>query len=210
MIPPTNPHTPVSNTPDAGGQVSGVSMPHGVAAAALPTLTNLSAEDLLAYCGAQLNAIDGQIHDLMGSQQRALVERQQIGKAVSYLKTFGDTGPKTQEDMVACYNAVDDAIKALPPGDPARAALSDFKDKMEAKYGSPIGGGNNAIHTPAAGEWAGTTGQLSQIGEDIKGQSELDMINLQGLVTQRQSVVSLTTQMMAKMQESLMSIAKNI
>ncbi len=207
---------------------------------------NLSPEDLIAYCGAQLNSIDGQIKDFMDAQQRALQERQAIGKAVNVLKGYGDKGPPDSAAMNKCYSAIDDAIKSLPAGDPAIASLEKYKSDLQHKFGSSeltgtekarvaeldaagpsyvgfplhdvnaeekaaiLNGAATRYTAPQPGEWSGFTGQLSQIGDDIKGQAELDMIKLQGLVTQRQSVVQMTTQMMAKMQESIMTIAKNV
>jgi len=59
-------------------------------------------------------------------------------------------------------------------------------------------------------EWSGTTDALDNIAGDIKDGAEIQMLQLQDLVSQRQAAVQLVTNMMSKMDDSTLSIAKNV
>jgi hypothetical protein len=59
-------------------------------------------------------------------------------------------------------------------------------------------------------EWTGTTDALNNIAGDIKDGAEIQMLQLQDLVAKRQTAVQLITNMMSKMDDSTLSIAKNV
>jgi hypothetical protein len=63
---------------------------------------------------------------------------------------------------------------------------------------------------PTNDDWAGTTGALGNLADGIKSQSEIDMLTLQDLVSQRQQAVELATGMMTKEDETLEDGAKAI
>jgi hypothetical protein len=63
---------------------------------------------------------------------------------------------------------------------------------------------------PNSGDWKGTTDALSSIAGDIKDNSELEMLQLQDLVSKRQTAIQLVTNMMSKMDDTALSVAKNV
>lgn len=70
--------------------------------------------------------------------------------------------------------------------------------------------GGNLTHPPVNNEWQGTTDALSNLASDVKSNSEIQMLQLQDLVSQRQDVTEMTTQMMTTEDSTLLDEAKAI
>jgi hypothetical protein len=64
--------------------------------------------------------------------------------------------------------------------------------------------------TPKDGQWAGTTGALSNLVTDIKSDADIRMLQLQDLVSERQQAVQLFTGMMSKTDQTLEDQSKAI
>jgi hypothetical protein len=71
---------------------------------------------------------------------------------------------------------------------------------------------NNGALTkaPANNDWQGTTDTLSNMADGIKSGAEIQMLQLQDLVSQRQQAVQLASGMMSTEDQTLESEAKNI
>jgi hypothetical protein len=167
----------------------------------------LTGESLLMYCQTRLQDLDGDIQSRMTDQKSALARRQAIQTAQQVFKSFGDKGPQTQADWDKCEAAISAAAQALPAGDPGRGMLEDFRYAMEHQYCRDLA---PDPHYPHDGEWKGTIDGLGKMVEDIKGSAEIEMLQLQQLMSQRQTAVQLTTNMMAKMDQSQDAIVKNV
>ena len=63
---------------------------------------------------------------------------------------------------------------------------------------------------PANNQWQGTTDALGNLASDIKSNAEIQMLQLQDLVSQRQDVTEMTTQMMTTEDSTLLDQAKAI
>ena len=63
---------------------------------------------------------------------------------------------------------------------------------------------------PKTNEWQGTTAALTNIADDIKSNAEVEMLQLQDLVSQRQQAVQLCTGMMTKADQTLEDEAKAV
>lgn len=167
----------------------------------------LTGESLLTYCQTRLQDLDGDIQARMGDQKASLARRQAVQTATQVFKSFGDKGPQTQAEWDKCEAAINAAIAALPPGDSGIRSLQDFRTQMEGQYCKDIA---PDPHFPKDGEWKGTIDGLNNITENIKSSSEIEMLQLQQLMSQRQTAVQLTTGMCSKMDQTTDSIVKNI
>ena len=167
----------------------------------------LTGDALLMYCQTRLQDLDGDIQSRMSDQKSALDRRQAIQTAQQVFKTFGDKGPQTQAEWDQCEAAIYAAQQALPPGDPGRGMLDDFRYAMEHQYCRDLA---PDPHYPHDGEWKGTIDGLGKMIEDIKGSAEIEMLQLQQLMSQRQTAVQLTTNMMSKMDQTQDAIVKNV
>jgi hypothetical protein len=167
----------------------------------------LTGESLLMYCQTRLQDLDGDIQSRMTGQKAALERRHAIQTAEQVFKTFGDKGPQTQAEWDQCETAIFKAQELLPPGDPGRQMLEDFRQGMEHQYCRDVA---PSPHYPHDGEWKGTIDGLSKLQEDIKSGSEIEMLQLQQLMSQRQTAVQLTTNMMSKVDQAQDAIVKNV
>jgi hypothetical protein len=213
------------------GGVGGVSGSGQVQA--MPTVSggNLSADAVMLYCATQLNHLDDGIKEKMAKQEAKRDPQNKLGALKDTLG--GNSLPadafQRKEDII---NAMRAAYKSLPEGDPGRDRLNrTFHEFMQNACNSngktPRGdenlwnltdqqvhgiatradyGGNDASADELKGYAATVDGILGDLG---KG-AELEMINLQSMVSQRQMVVQVTTQLIAKMNETAMAVANSI
>lgn len=167
------------------------------------TLTN---ESLLVYCQSQLASLDGTIKGYMEEQKLNIARKKVLSDLESNFKKYDPSQTATGWDGTA--KAFDDAIAALPEGDPLRATLQAKHDEIWDRYSTSS---PNFIHRgPSKEEWEGYTGDLHGMLEDLSGNAEINMIQIQSLMSQRQTAVQLTTSMMAKEDEGIRSILKNL
>ena len=92
------------------------------------------------------------------------------------------------------------------------AYTSDGTPVIVTTLGS-VGPDGQPLHTfnaPANNDWQGTTGALSNLSDNIKSDSEVQMLQLQDLVSERQQVVEQMTGMMTKEDQTLEDGAKAI
>ena len=172
-----------------------------------PEVQSLTGEALLTYCQTRLGDLDSEINMRMGGQKAALARRQAIQSAEVELKKYGDSGPQNQEQWDACETALKAAQALLSPGDPGAVSLEKFRVDLEHQYCKDVA---PDPHYPKDGEWKGTIDGLTKMEDDIKGGAEIEMLQLQQLMSQRQTAVQLTTNMMSKLDQTQDSIVKNV
>jgi hypothetical protein len=200
----------------------------------LSGMESMSPDALLAYCRYQLGGLDQEMQNGIKAQNSQLEERQAVEKVQSALESYGTQGPKSGDDMANCVSAFQDAIHSLPDGDPVRTQLQQQCDAMTSKYQYEPGDYSQTItfqgiqtpnfqgihipiatpprmgHTPQDGEWKGTCEALSTLAGDIKDGAEIQMLQLQDLVSQQQQAVELFTGMMSKTDQTLEDQSKAI
>jgi hypothetical protein len=211
--------------------VDAVNVPSGAGYAFDQGLTYLSPDALLAYCRAQLGGLDAEIKTQMDAQKVQLHQREAVEAVHTTLESFGSNGPHGPEQMQPCVDAFDKAIDSLRkenPADPVAAQLEGQRNLMIAAYGYkptrqtetiPLIPGQQprTVYTPAQltnppanDQWKGTTDAVFNLAGDIKSNAEIQMLQLQDLVSQRQQAVQLASGMMSKEDQTLESQAKAI
>lgn len=60
------------------------------------------------------------------------------------------------------------------------------------------------------GEWTGLTGDIQSMLDDVSGNAEMNMVQLQSIMAQRQTAIQLTTSLLAKYDDGTKSIVANI
>jgi hypothetical protein len=168
---------------------------------------NLTPDALLAYCQAQLGGLDGQITDYENAQKAQLAEKAAIQNAEVVFKQFGSKGPQNQEQWDKCENALSDAANSLPAGDPVRQQLLDYKTSLEKQYCKGV---SDNPHYPGDGEWQGNCDALDNMANHVSSEAELQMIELQSLVSQRATAIQLTTNLMSTMNQSTKDVVSKI
>ena len=178
---------------------------------------NLSPEALLVYCQTQLTQTDTQIQSLMATQTGSNHDQDTINTALGVLTKYAggcmdSDGSKNRPSVQAMQDALQTAIDHLGgPNTPAGGKLEDvlkgFQATGIAADGSDAQGDGFQI---SADEMTGFIGDVKSAQTDLGSGAELNMINLQSMVSQRQTFVQLTTNMMQSIDQGAKDIVGNI
>lgn len=112
-----------------------------------------------------------------------------------------------QSQLTAAQSIVDKG-----PPDPISDPSGNMQYESAQLQVSSLNGVENGSlsKAPANNQWQGTTDALGNLASDIKSNAEIQMLQLQDLVSQRQDVTEMTTQMMTTEDSTLLDQAKAI
>jgi hypothetical protein len=189
----------MSNVSSVNG-ASGVGGWEGIGGAA-----GLTPDALVAYCSVQLNGIDNEINQYEQKQMSALSEKNAVEAAEKAMNLHSP--PQNQEQWDQMVDGIRSAEAQLPADDPVRAQLEKQVDDIQNKYCQGLA---SDPHYPSEGEWSADVSAMKDVEGNVSGQAEIQMIQLQSLVSQRATVVQLTTNMMSTMTQSEQAVAQKI
>ncbi len=211
-------------------------IPHfsGASGAAAIGAAGLTPEGMMLYCQSQLGFIDDGIQQQMAQQQAMHTT---VGHLTDLKVALGKSLMDNNDGAAkaAAVGAFKTAYDALAPDDTAgreklNATFQDFVTDAYCIDDHAAGGHYNLANLSAAdvhnldAAAAASADKNKVSGDDLKRYStavdgvsteltngaELQMIKLQGAVSQRQMVIQLTTQIISKMNDSFMAIASQI
>ncbi len=199
---------------------------------------NMTAEALLVYCQTRLGDLDHDIRTLMDRQRDAIQAKQVLSELRTELNEARQAGERGESlggfvtGIKAGIDAYDRAIAKLPEGHPLAAALEAEKRELffepNADPSVPaqsseeeMAGASVAEEDPeraydgmrydvAGDDWDGILERVDTRIEGVNDDSEIHMIQLQSLMSTRQTAISLTTNMMNKLQGTDDTIVGNI
>jgi hypothetical protein len=194
----------------------------------------LDAQGILLYCSSRLSSLDDLIKSRFAEQEKRNQAVKDAGSLMSLLNraTYGIKDGKDAQDndknydasmgadLAKAYNTTQDpqvrekiwgAYKAWTGRDlegdgHGGAALwqcdpHQLKDKLDV----------NNIHGFNGQDYQSTfVANVKEIQDGLTKDSELSMIQLQSIVSQRQQAVQMTTQLMATMNDSMKQVLGNI
>jgi len=197
----------------------------GTAPETEPVMTYLTPDALLSYCKARLDGLDSQIQQDMQTQQDANYDQQDIQPIQALLAQNAD-GCKDQSAVNALVAAVKQAIAEIQGRDPGSPALSGLNQMLSAiQGGTTTPDTATQIGAQVAQKMGATitfpdslsseqvkdlTTTLGQITSGESSAAEINMINLQSLMSQRQNAVELTTNMFQTLDETLNKVVSNV
>jgi hypothetical protein len=187
----------------------------------------LTPDVLFAYCKSRLTSIDSQVESAFGSQQLRNSETSAIQKALQALQ--GNSGGVTNDatSCTAMEKSLHDLItqlKATDPGCPELAKLtqtyndlvysgtgptSDLPYVDESLY-PPKHAGPPGDKTIDSTEMQTFISSLQSCASDLNSSSELQMIQLQSLMSQRQTAIQLTSNLVQSLGDQAQKIAENV
>jgi len=193
----------------------------------------LSSGALLAYCGTQMQQIDSQIQATFADQQKGNEEQQIINQALSVLQSNADgtlgTDGKSGNNEGQCIemeHALEQAITQIESIDPNASCLAGLKqihDNLMATgtgdknakvghgyYGQPNTGDPTDDSNISSSQMSGFISALQNVGSGLNSDAQLRMINIQSLVSQQQTAVELTTNIMQSLDDSMKKVVENI
>lgn len=198
--------------------------------AANPQLNGyLTPDALMAYCSTRLRGLDDQMKEAFTKQQSANHDSSILSKLASSLGApTTDLGVGGENDARNWFKtsaqAMLDAAKDV--SDPSvKAALiakanllyptkDDGNGNFTLVENGTVGDGKGAYissGTVSIATFKAMTGEaVAGIQKDLNSNTELSMINLQSLMSQRQSSVQLITNMVQSLGDQLNKIASNI
>jgi hypothetical protein len=178
----------------------------------------LTADSLLAYCAMKLRSLDSQVQTAFASQKMrgdvstALTDLQQTFDRAINLPNPGDGEVAAQHhaERVTKINAAFDAAiaKAGGPDTPIGQRIKEQRDDFNKNATGAHHKGDEAdIHDT---EFAGYVKTLGAIQKDLNQEGELEMINLQSLMSMRQQAIQMCSNMVAGLGQSATAVAQNI
>jgi hypothetical protein len=184
---------------------------HGaeLAPPSVPNYTSLSPDALMSYCEARLNSLDTQMDGIFTSQQKNAATTQDLNKIADSISNLPVANPATNpptvtvspKDYTAICTEYDDAIRDAGKG----SALAGELEKDKSNFANSCGG--NSLNSDTA---TALSGNLKNDTADLNSDSEMTMINLQSLMSQRQTAVQLTTNLVQSLSDQSGDIAKNV
>lgn len=177
----------------------------------------LTADSLLAYCAMKLRQIDAQVHTAFTSQKlrndvsTALTNLQQTMQGVINLPAPTDeqSAAEHAQRLKLINDAFDAAIlRAGGPDTPIGKRIQEQKDHFNGNaQGTNYDGDKADVHESEIAQYVNT---LASIQKDINQEGELEMINLQSLMSMRQQAIQMCTNMVASLGQAANAVAQNI
>lgn len=166
----------------------------------------LTPDSLMAYCAARLRDLDGQVRDRFETQRSNQDASQAINGLLQDVSKFSARGadPAEMSGLFAKYAAL---VERFGASSPVGAALQRALDAAQNRF-TASGAGSGLRVTPE--QIAEGIDDLKRVQSDLNANSELNMIELQSLVSQRQMAVQLCTNLLAKLDEGQMAIVRNV
>ncbi|MGA2448292.1 MAG: hypothetical protein ABTD50_06440 [Polyangiaceae bacterium] len=193
---------------------------------------SLTPDGLFTYCQSRLQSIDSQIQSGLDSQQTNNAELEQIGTVLANLKGLAN-GTTNGTQIVQAENALGTYINGLKSSDPTNPSIGTltqiYNNMVWSGSGDPATfPGNNgpgyideATYPPEQNgpegdmdygdtEVQGYISSIQSVQDNMNSDSELTMINLQSLMSQRETAVQLTTNLMQSLDDQANKIVDNI
>jgi hypothetical protein len=138
---------------------------------------------------------------------------------------YGYTAPQaagspqqlTQEEEQQLQQAKDDLAR-FPAGAPDDPGLQNeynqdqltVSNLLAKENGTAPGADANLSKVPLQGQWQGTLEAFDNIAQSVKSSAEIDMLQLQDLVSQRGQAIQIASGIMGKYDQALEDLAKGI
>ena len=199
--------------------------PTGPALGAYANPESLSAEGLLMNCQPQLSGLDTQIQEYFALQRSAVGKKKVVNEMKATMNQYQP--PKSEADREAIGTPIEKACIALremgatAEAEQIEAMVPQFgktESEVQAeimklmKAGKTMQAAAYAIESKAMSKesWQGHILTVEGILQDISGNAELQMIQLQSMVSARQTAVQLTTNMLSKFDQTVAGVVNNI
>lgn len=161
--------------------------------AAIPDPMYLTPESLLVYCQTRLRDLDRTIQERFSKENKTVDLQKKLGAIKLYIKDAAEDGVSDGEhaDIVKMV----DAAKALTTD-------SDLTAQLQALADSSTGADTKQSNTLGL--------QIDEINKNLGAGRDIAMVELQSIVSQRQTALQLTTNLLNAMNESTRNITGNI
>jgi hypothetical protein len=190
-----------------------------------PMPTYLTPEALLKYCQTRLHSLDSQIQEGVLQQQSANDDQQALSGVQSALSKYADgcTDAKSVQELADAVQQAITNIHDRNPNSPAIPMLQkmltaigtgkttpDLSTQVAMQFEKGAGISVSPPNALSGEQIKDLTTNLGQITSTENSSSEINMINLQSLMSQRQTAVELTTNMVQTLDDTLNKVVSNV
>ena len=167
----------------------------------------LTPESMMVYLTTRLGSVDAQIQQIFTSQQQSEKLRSAVNQIKELLNSLKDSSDKNKtlygswKVLSEVVSVIDDEIAQLDPG-----LAKQLKQDLERD--GYILEGKESQHQTLQIE--NTREYLDDFSRQLESTAEMNMIQLQSLMSARQTAISLATNLIAKLHESTAKVVDNI
>lgn len=164
-----------------------------------------SAETMMLYITMKLNEVDTRFNELMGVQEESLAKQEYLNEVQNYVSKYNEMHEHYDGDYTQW---AEHSAANLPPFPVPPPGLEEFGNQLIQEW--------NAANVPSmekaerAGQIEVFESRLKQIGDEISGDSQLLMIELQKVMNERQAAITMCTNLVAADGDCNDGIVKNI
>jgi len=157
-------------------------------------------ESLLVYCQTRLRDLDGRIQEKFAAEQKAVNDQKALADLKLKMGKYSSNGANGDDAMNEMKDSIQHAIDVV--SDPeTKAALGNMLDAVN----------NNASKSYSKEEIKSLFIDPSEeAAKNLSQGRELSMIDLQSVVSQRQTALQLTTNLLNSVSESTKAITANM
>jgi hypothetical protein len=196
---------------------------------AIGSSNSLTSDSLMNYCDSQLSSIDGEIDTTMESDNDATQVSQQLQ---SVIETFQQNSTGVNYDQNTCtaletaLGKVVSQMQATDPNNPNLGPLTQtYNNMVLSGTGGNAGDGpqfiNSAGYPPVADgapgdnnissdEMSSYINTLQGASSSLDSGSEMNLVEIQSLMSQRETAIQLTTNLVQSLGNQTNSIVSNI
>jgi hypothetical protein len=186
----------------------------------------LTPDALMAYCQSRLRSLDSQMQTAMDSEKHVAADISSIQVALEALQPHS-SGTSSVDDCKKMEMALHDAIEQIYATDPGCQELGKLKQMYNDLVWSGTGQTESTpyvdkdLYPPASNgregdsilisqEMTGFINGLQGCVTNLNSGAELHMIQIQSFMSQRQTAVQLTTNLVQSLDDQMNKIASNI
>jgi len=163
--------------------------------------SSLTADGLLIYLQSRLGYLDRRVNEIFGNQKRLQQVHDELMEIQKDLDNLDEENGGTNSDYQASINAHLDALETIDP-DLAKKMRADLA--MEGQVLHTSGETYSANDVKASSEY------VSNTMKKLESNAQLEMIELQSLMSTRQTAIQLATNMVSSIGQGPQAIASNI
>jgi hypothetical protein len=214
-------------TDTSSGPSSAVSAGDGLASGSADEFASLTPDALMTYCEARLNSIGDQVNTIFSSQE---LRNSETTATQTVIQAFQANLAGVNNDPATC-TAIETSLqnlivhlKATDPDCPGLGALEQTYNNVlfsgtgptgDLKYQDPdLYPAHQATPSPdqtySDTEMQGYVSNLQSFVSGLNSDSELQMVQLQSLMSQRQTAIELTTNLVQSLGDQSEKIAENV
>jgi hypothetical protein len=166
--------------------------------------TYLTPDALLYYCEARMNGVDTQMEGIMNEQETTNADEQAVHDAIAAFDSYSNDNAQLIDQLKAAVAEVKDPATQAK----LQAVLSDV-EAHNASIQPSAQVAPEAIPFSST-QVQGWTDTLKNVDSDLSSGAELNMIQLQSLMSERQVATQLTTNLVQSLGDQMNKIADNI